>query len=110
MKFSSVLGTFALSTLEAYRAHASPLDAVSPETQSLNGRDGGACCVIVGKRGYAVTYTGESNVLVTIHGQCKVFVDQIASPSSSGCLQWRVSRQGCSGPNDARVMSMDFCS
>ncbi|KAG6266477.1 hypothetical protein E4U47_005785 [Claviceps purpurea] len=112
MKFSSVLGTFALSTLEAYRAYASPLDAVSPETQSLNGRDGGACCVIVGRRGYSVTYTGESKVLVTIQGQCKVFVDQIVSPSSGGCLAWPVIRQGCPGPNDpdARVMSMDFCS
>ncbi|KAG5990933.1 hypothetical protein E4U52_004119 [Claviceps spartinae] len=26
MKFSTVLGTFALSTLEAYRAYASPLE------------------------------------------------------------------------------------
>ncbi|KAG5929502.1 hypothetical protein E4U60_007400, partial [Claviceps pazoutovae] len=35
MKFSSVLGTFALSTLEAYRAYASPVDVMSPEARTL---------------------------------------------------------------------------
>ncbi|KAG5946569.1 hypothetical protein E4U59_003615 [Claviceps monticola] len=30
MKFSTIVGTFALSTLEAFRAYASPDDSVSP--------------------------------------------------------------------------------
>ncbi|KAG6264771.1 hypothetical protein E4U47_006745 [Claviceps purpurea] len=46
MKFSSVLGTFALSTLEAYRAYASPVDAMSPGARSLDGRAlPKMCCV-----------------------------------------------------------------
>ncbi|KAG6225785.1 hypothetical protein E4U26_002788 [Claviceps purpurea] len=35
MKLSSVLGTFALSTLEAYRAYAGPVDAMSPVARTL---------------------------------------------------------------------------
>ncbi|KAG6181206.1 hypothetical protein E4U10_007350, partial [Claviceps purpurea] len=42
MKFSAVLGTFALSTLEAYSACASP---VGPESQSLESRGTEYCCV-----------------------------------------------------------------
>ncbi|KAG5951606.1 hypothetical protein E4U57_006822, partial [Claviceps arundinis] len=42
MKFSTVLGTFALSTLEAYSACASP---VGPEAQSLESREPEYCCV-----------------------------------------------------------------
>ncbi|KAG6101466.1 hypothetical protein E4U31_003660, partial [Claviceps sp. LM219 group G6] len=42
MKFSTVLGTFALSTLEAYSASASP---VGPEAQSLESREPEYCCV-----------------------------------------------------------------
>ncbi|KAG6213776.1 hypothetical protein E4U50_000974 [Claviceps purpurea] len=42
MKFSTVLGTFALSTLEAYHACASPLE---PGAQSLEGRGTEYCCV-----------------------------------------------------------------
>ncbi|KAG6070366.1 hypothetical protein E4U33_004231 [Claviceps sp. LM78 group G4] len=112
MRFSSVLGTFALSILEGYRAYAGLFKAISPETQSLKGRDGETCCVIVDKRGYSVTYTGEYKVLVTIQGQCKVFVDQIGSPSSGDCDTWSVIREGCPGPNDpdVQVVPTDFCS
>ncbi|KAG6298874.1 hypothetical protein E4U45_004808 [Claviceps purpurea] len=42
MKFSTVLGTFALSTLEAYRAFASPLE---PGAQSLESRGTEYCCL-----------------------------------------------------------------
>ncbi|KAG6058957.1 hypothetical protein E4U32_004320, partial [Claviceps aff. humidiphila group G2b] len=42
MKFSTVLGTFALSTLKAYSACASP---VGPEAQSLESRGTEYCCV-----------------------------------------------------------------
>ncbi|KAG6058703.1 hypothetical protein E4U17_007652 [Claviceps sp. LM77 group G4] len=47
MKFSSVLGTFALATLEAYRAYASPLEAMSPGARSLEGRADEKCCLQV---------------------------------------------------------------
>ncbi|KAG6309610.1 hypothetical protein E4U44_006658 [Claviceps purpurea] len=43
MKFNTVLGTFALSTLQAYLAYASPVEidsAGSPETYSLEVRSG----------------------------------------------------------------------
>ncbi|KAG5993711.1 hypothetical protein E4U52_001734 [Claviceps spartinae] len=112
MKFSSVLGTFALSTLEVYPAYASPFDAISPKTQLLQGRDGETCCVIVEKKVYPVTYTEDIRVLVTIQGQCKVSVNQIESPSSGGCDMWSVVREGCLGPNDpdVQVVPMDYCS
>ncbi|KAG6058944.1 hypothetical protein E4U17_007278 [Claviceps sp. LM77 group G4] len=38
MKISSVLSTFVLATLEAYRAYASPLEAMSPGSRSLEDR------------------------------------------------------------------------
>ncbi|KAG6069470.1 hypothetical protein E4U16_007670 [Claviceps sp. LM84 group G4] len=51
MKFSSVLGTFALSTLEAYRAYASPLEleATSPVARALESV-ADECCVRVLKQ------------------------------------------------------------
>ncbi|KAG6035122.1 hypothetical protein E4U40_002956 [Claviceps sp. LM458 group G5] len=47
MKFSSVLSTFALATLEAYHAYASPLEAMSPGARSLEGRADEKCCLQV---------------------------------------------------------------
>lgn len=44
MKFSTVLGTFALSALEANRALASPLEPVSLGAQSLEERNTEYCC------------------------------------------------------------------
>ncbi|KAG6047255.1 hypothetical protein E4U17_007573 [Claviceps sp. LM77 group G4] len=98
MKFSTVLGTFALSTLEAYHAYASPL---APGAQSLESRGTQYCCVqtqIDGNtRNAFVSYPldglkGE----VASSGECVIVVHQTSTPPSrDGCSQWVFEAINC---------------
>ncbi|KAG5996065.1 hypothetical protein E4U52_007386 [Claviceps spartinae] len=80
MKFSSVLGTFALATLEAYRAYASPLETMSPGARSLEGRavEPG----ITGPDAY------DSIGLTTSDGCGVVITRGATAPSKGGCKSW----------------------
>ncbi|KAG6301319.1 hypothetical protein E4U09_005460 [Claviceps aff. purpurea] len=88
MKFSSVLGTFALATLEAYRAYASPLEAMSPGAQSLElGRQGG------GGQTTSLSYTSNTDGVDSIglftSDKCSVSITRGATaPSQGGCKSW----------------------
>ncbi|KAG6054254.1 hypothetical protein E4U32_007036 [Claviceps aff. humidiphila group G2b] len=100
MKFSTVLGTFALSTLEAYRAFASPIDPVSPEAQSLEARATEYCCMRVIGLGFArtqyVPFVGGKVHILTENGGCEVYVDQGSTPpSQGGCPGWTVASDNC---------------
>ncbi|KAG6147386.1 hypothetical protein E4U28_007153 [Claviceps purpurea] len=114
MKFSTVLGTFAISTLEAYHAYGSPLERVSLEARSLQARNTEYCCVVTGcVSGFAllsgpfrltpdnknssgdhdhtsefVPWTGD---LAEVHGveYCPIFMQQTSkAPSLGGCAEW----------------------
>ncbi|CCE28203.1 uncharacterized protein CPUR_01677 [Claviceps purpurea 20.1] len=93
MKFSSVLGTFALATLEAYRAYASPLEAMSPGAQSLEGRAGERCCLQVGGQTTSLSYTSNTDGVDSIglftSDKCSVSITRGATaPSQGGCKSW----------------------
>ncbi|KAG6126481.1 hypothetical protein E4U28_000496 [Claviceps purpurea] len=98
MKFSTVLGTFALSTLEAYRAFASPLE---PEAQSLESRGTEYCCVQTKIGGNTknsfVSYPLDGlKRQVASSGECVILVDQTSTPpSKGGCSQWRFTAVNC---------------
>ncbi|KAG5957686.1 hypothetical protein E4U57_001758 [Claviceps arundinis] len=88
MKFSSVLGTFALATLEAYHAYASPLEAMSPVARAL--APNSYCCVRVdGGNTYGIPYSsadaGESFIL---ENKCVLTVTKGKAPSQGGCSSW----------------------
>ncbi|KAG5949147.1 hypothetical protein E4U60_007283 [Claviceps pazoutovae] len=97
MKFSTIVGTFALSTLEAYRAYASPVDSVSPAGQSLEERAADAveyCCVLIetsqGRQTKFVAWNRQpSEVPVASIGECDLNVVQTGTPpSKGGCAEW----------------------
>ncbi|KAG6056091.1 hypothetical protein E4U13_003128 [Claviceps humidiphila] len=108
MKFSTVLGTFALSTLEAYRAYASPLNAVSPG-QSLEERAIEYCCVQVkwlnNVENHFVPYFGNTNVQdVTSIGMCMISVAQGPTrPSQGGCSEWKGQTVQCAAEYGVKV-------
>ncbi|KAG5969149.1 hypothetical protein E4U57_000014 [Claviceps arundinis] len=110
MKFSSVLGTFALSTLEAYRAYAIPAEPGFEKVQSLERSGVEACCVMVDNQAHTINWTKESRALVTTQGQCKIFVNESGpAPSAGGCDKWRVILDGCPKDSKVQVMSIDIC-
>ncbi|KAG6227494.1 hypothetical protein E4U34_005645 [Claviceps purpurea] len=122
MKLSSVLATFALSTLEAYHAHAyaNPAETGFTEFQSLERRAVEACCVVVQQkqnaqngsddRAHTINWTKESRALVTTQGQCKIFVNESGpAPSVGGCDQWQVILDGCPKDSKVQVVSIDIC-
>ncbi|KAG6173261.1 hypothetical protein E4U24_000841 [Claviceps purpurea] len=97
MKFSTIVGTFALSTLEAYRAYASPVDSVAPAGQSLEERAAEAieyCCVLIvtsqSREAKFVAWNGQASVVpVAKIGECELNVFQTdKSPSKGGCAEW----------------------
>ncbi|KAG6324226.1 hypothetical protein E4U44_001418 [Claviceps purpurea] len=95
MKLSTVLGTFAISTLEAYHAYASPLVPVSPEAQSLEARNPEYCCVTstIGGRytaGY-VPWNGQPTPARNFGGCILTFTQSAKPPSQGGCADWTPS-------------------
>ncbi|KAG6131887.1 hypothetical protein E4U24_007532 [Claviceps purpurea] len=98
MKFSTVLGTFALSTLEAYRAFASPLE---PEAHSLESRRTEYCCVQTQIDGNTqssfVSYPLDGlKGQVASSGECVIVVNQTSTPpSKGGCSQWVFEAVNC---------------
>ncbi|KAG5931506.1 hypothetical protein E4U59_000249 [Claviceps monticola] len=102
MKLSSVLGTFALATLEAYRAYASPLEAMSPGARSLEGRATETCCLKVDGRTTALSYASQADGVDSIglftNDQCLVTMTRGATaPSKGGCKSWPLRVQCSSG-------------
>ncbi|KAG6064341.1 hypothetical protein E4U13_003115 [Claviceps humidiphila] len=106
MKFSTVLGTFALSTLEAYRAYASPLNSVS-RGQSLDERAIEYCCVQVKYsnkvKNQFVPWFGDTEDVMSI-GACMVSVVQGRTrPSQGGCSEWKGTTELCSAELNPQV-------
>ncbi|KAG6163924.1 hypothetical protein E4U11_001578 [Claviceps purpurea] len=98
MKFSTVLGTFALSTLEAYRAFASPLE---PGAQSLESRGTEYCCLQTEIEGntqnsfIAYPLPGYRGMVANVD-DCKIFVYQsMTPPSQGGCAEWGFQARDC---------------
>ncbi|KAG6133422.1 hypothetical protein E4U12_002767 [Claviceps purpurea] len=90
MKFSTVLGTFAISTLEAYHAYASPLEPVSLRARSLQARNTEYCCVVTkpGVPGTFVPWNGHS-APAAASDDCSIIMMQTSTPpSKGGCRQW----------------------
>ncbi|KAG6058790.1 hypothetical protein E4U32_004440 [Claviceps aff. humidiphila group G2b] len=100
MKFSTVLGTFALSTLEAYRAYASPVEPEAP-VQELNTRGTEYCCVqtqIDGNtRNQFVSYPLDGlKGAVASSGECVIVAHQTSTPPSrDGCSKWVFEAVNC---------------
>ncbi|KAG6029028.1 hypothetical protein E4U19_001195 [Claviceps sp. Clav32 group G5] len=95
MKFSAVLGTFALSTLEAYRAYASPVEALEERAPEY-------CCMRFEEldvRHYEyVPYVGAGKMTpFKAEGACHVQVEQgTTPPSKGGCSDWKLYySEGC---------------
>ncbi|KAG6130012.1 hypothetical protein E4U38_004700 [Claviceps purpurea] len=110
MKFSTILGTFALSTLEAYSAYASPLNSDSLG-QSLEGRAVEYCCVQVKSMNNVVNkfvpWFGDTED-VTYFGACTVSVVQGRTrPSQGGCSEWKGTTQFCSAELNPKVTVQD---
>ncbi|KAG6164215.1 hypothetical protein E4U47_004754 [Claviceps purpurea] len=87
MKFSTVLGTFAISTLEAYHAYASPLEPVSLRARARNTE---YCCVVTkpGVPGTFVPWNGHSAPAAG-SDDCSIIMMQTSTPpSKGGCRQW----------------------
>ncbi|KAG6318151.1 hypothetical protein E4U44_008106 [Claviceps purpurea] len=137
MKFSTVLGTFALSTLQAYSAFASPVgpDAANLvrleplDAQSLESRDNEHCCVqteIHSDRQstnhretefdrqtafypYPVPWL---KAVVASSGDCRIVVTQTNTPpSQGGCATWTFESKGCASEQVARaaVLPAEYC-
>ncbi|KAG6324157.1 hypothetical protein E4U22_003529 [Claviceps purpurea] len=100
MKFSTVLGAFALSALEANRALASPLEPVSLGAQSLEERNTEYCCFQIsstqGVQNKFIPYTG-GEVDLASFGACKVSIleGMWPRPSQGGCNKYLVSFFTC---------------
>ncbi|CCE30157.1 uncharacterized protein CPUR_04005 [Claviceps purpurea 20.1] len=100
MKFSTILGTFALSALEANRALASPLEPVSLGAQSLEERNTEYCCFQIsstqGVQNKFIPYTG-GEVDLASFGACKVSILEglFPPPSRGGCSEYLVSYVTC---------------
>ncbi|CCE27879.1 uncharacterized protein CPUR_01353 [Claviceps purpurea 20.1] len=93
MKFSTVLGTFAISTLEAYHAYGSPLEGVSLEGRSLQARNTEYCCVVTnsGHHHHSSEFIPWNGDLAEVHGVegCPIFMQQTSkAPSLGGCAEW----------------------
>ncbi|KAG6243845.1 hypothetical protein E4U25_007250 [Claviceps purpurea] len=115
MKFSTILGTFALSTLESYRAYASPLEAVSPGAQSLEERGTEYCCMLIHFDTYRQTqfvpWTGGRTRVARVAG-CDIYVDQTETPpSKGGCAEWAPDTRSCFRipPIGADVQPAEVC-
>ncbi|KAG6054667.1 hypothetical protein E4U33_008058 [Claviceps sp. LM78 group G4] len=94
MKFSSVLGTFALSTLEAYRAYASPLEleATSPVARALESVADECCVRVAGYDTYGFPYKSEYGIAsIVIGNHCMFTVTKGKAPSQDGCKSWPVT-------------------
>ncbi|KAG6297694.1 hypothetical protein E4U09_001267 [Claviceps aff. purpurea] len=98
MKFSTVLGTFALSTLEAYRAFASPLE---PGAQSLESRGTEYCCLQTELEGntqnsfIAYPLPGLRGIVASAD-DCLIIVHQTSTPPSrGGCAEWFFEARYC---------------
>ncbi|KAG6115751.1 hypothetical protein E4U13_002467 [Claviceps humidiphila] len=108
MKFSTILGTFALSALEANRALASPLESLIPAPPSLQERNTEYCCYQVsssqGVQNKFVPYTG-GIVDVASFGACKVSLSQGKSPrpSQGGCNKYLVTLSTCPSSLNIKV-------
>ncbi|KAG6201497.1 hypothetical protein E4U50_006698 [Claviceps purpurea] len=102
MKFSTILGTFALSSLEAYRAYASPLDS-SPAVLSLEERGQTEyCCMQVDSvKGVVqkfVPYSGGSFEIAR-YGRCTITVVEEGLPSQGLCPVWWLKLDQCDNLN-----------
>ncbi|KAG6274729.1 hypothetical protein E4U47_001382 [Claviceps purpurea] len=97
MKFSSVLGTFALATLEAYRAYASPLEDMSPVARTL--APNSLCCVrVAGGNTYGVPIDESETTtqFFITKEKCKITVNK-----EGDCKSWPVTTscpQGIKAP------------
>ncbi|KAG6177098.1 hypothetical protein E4U24_001441 [Claviceps purpurea] len=115
MKFSSVLGTFALATLEAYRAYASPLEAMSPGAQSLEGRADERCCLKVDGQTTSLSYTSNTDGVDSIglftNDKCSVSITRgTTAPSRGGCKSWPLTIRCPSGAKGTKgVYSVYAC-
>ncbi|KAG6231979.1 hypothetical protein E4U34_000048 [Claviceps purpurea] len=107
MKFSTVLGTFALSTLEAYHAYASPLE---PGAQSLEGRGTEYCCIetIIGGSSHSgfVSYPlPQLTGVIASAGICQIVVTQTSiPPSQGGCAKWKFESKSCFDAQNPAVL------
>ncbi|KAG6309039.1 hypothetical protein E4U45_002336 [Claviceps purpurea] len=101
MKFSTVLGTFALSTLEAYHACASPLE---PGAQSLEGR--GTEIIDGNSHSGFVSYPlPQLTGVIASSGDCQIVVTQTSiPPSQGGCAKWNFQAKGCFDAQRPTVM------
>ncbi|KAG6069051.1 hypothetical protein E4U32_005139 [Claviceps aff. humidiphila group G2b] len=96
MKFTNVLGAFALSTLEASRAYASPVEA-----QSLEGRAPEYCCMRAELNGDSKTSyvpaLGGKVLAFSYPNGCRVSLlqDGAKPPSQGGCRDWRLVLDKC---------------
>ncbi|KAG6093698.1 hypothetical protein E4U30_004081 [Claviceps sp. LM220 group G6] len=93
MKFSSVVGTFALATLETYGAYASPLEAMSPGARSLEDRAAESCCLQVDGQTTSLPYSAKGseydNVGITTSESCTILLRiGTTAPSQGGCKSW----------------------
>ncbi|KAG5922397.1 hypothetical protein E4U61_005274 [Claviceps capensis] len=113
MKFSSVLGTFALASLEAYRACASPLEAMSPGAWSLEGRADKRCCN--DGRTTSLSYISNTDGVDSIglfkNDQCSVSIMRGATtPNQGGCKSWPLTIRCPSGVKGTKgVYSVYAC-
>ncbi|KAG6292971.1 hypothetical protein E4U46_008063 [Claviceps purpurea] len=116
MKFSTVLGTFAISTLEVYHAYGSPLEGVSLEARSLQARNTEYCCVVTrcvsgfallsgpfrltpdnknrhsGHNDHSSEFVPWTGNIAGVYGveDCIIFMKQTSrAPSLGGCAEWR---------------------
>ncbi|KAG6033364.1 hypothetical protein E4U40_005409 [Claviceps sp. LM458 group G5] len=99
MKFSTVLAIFVLSTLEAYRVCASPLEL---DSQSLERRKNYEYCCVT-----TVTYTQRQSKFVAYPAtgliavlersdDCTMLALQNGTPpSQGGCAGWKFEISGC---------------
>ncbi|KAG6047254.1 hypothetical protein E4U17_007572 [Claviceps sp. LM77 group G4] len=98
MKFSTVLGTFALSTLEAYHAYASPL---APGAQSLESRGTEYCCLQTELEGniqnsFIAYPLPRLQGTVARSDDCEIIVHQTSTPPSrGGCATWFFEARNC---------------
>ncbi|KAG5991142.1 hypothetical protein E4U52_003976 [Claviceps spartinae] len=99
MKFSSVLGTFAVTTLEAYHAYASPLEAMSPVARAL--APNSYCCVrVAGDDTFGFPFNSDSSsASFSTENNCIITVTKGKAPSQDGCKSWPVKASCPPGVN-----------
>ncbi|KAG6060841.1 hypothetical protein E4U32_003210 [Claviceps aff. humidiphila group G2b] len=99
MKFSSVLGTFAVATLEAYRAYAGPLEAISPVARAL--APNSYCCVrVAGGNTYGFPFnSATASETFFTDNKCAITVTKGKAPSVDGCKSWPVTASCPQGVN-----------